>query len=47
MIEKSDIIGNRPYIMPMSKIESVDIDDQIDFDFAEFLYKKQYCLITG
>lgn len=39
-IEKGIIIGNdcRGYIMPFER--SIDINNQIDFDFAEFLYNK-------
>lgn len=39
-IQEGKIIGDdcRGYVMPMER--SVDINDPIDFDFAEFLYKK-------
>jgi len=40
MIEKEDIVGYRPYFYIMDKYESIDIDNEIDFEFAEFLYKK-------
>ena len=41
MIQKRDIIGYFPDMFPISKDESVDIDDQADFDFAEFMYRRQ------
>lgn len=41
MIQKKDIIGYFPDMLPISKIEAVDIDDQVDFDFAEFMYRRQ------
>ena len=39
-IEKGKVIGDdcRGYVMPTER--SVDINDPIDFDFAEFLYRK-------
>lgn len=40
MIVNKDIIGDTPFFYPISRLESVDIDDEIDFEFAEFLYKK-------
>ena len=41
-IQTGKIIGDdcRGYVMPMER--SIDINDPIDFDFAEFLYKKHY-----
>ncbi len=40
-----DIIGRNAFLFPISKVESVDIDDILDFEFAEFLYKKQHNII--
>lgn len=40
MIKKKDIVGYRPYLYEISKTEAADIDDQTDFDFCEFMYKK-------
>ena len=41
VIKDGEIIGKlcNGYLMPMDR--SVDINEQIDFDFAEFLYKKK------
>jgi len=42
MLKNRRIVGNKPYLFEIDKQEAVDIDDKIDFDFAEFLYKKEY-----
>lgn len=41
MLECQNIVGNKPYIYKIDVIESIDIDDMIDFEFAELLYLKQ------
>lgn len=40
MIERKDIFGYNPYLYPVDKVEAIDIDDMVDFEFAEFMYKK-------
>ncbi len=40
MIKAKDIVGFKPLLVPISLEESVDIDNEIDFEFAEFMYKK-------
>ncbi len=40
MILKKDIIGYRPNLYNINEIEAIDIDNEIDFEFAEFMYKK-------
>ncbi len=40
MFERGNIVGNRPRFITLNDIESTDIDDQIHFDFSEFLYEK-------
>lgn len=40
MESRENVIGYNPKFIELDKIEAVDIDDQIDFEFAEFLYKK-------
>lgn len=40
MIKYKDIVGKTPLIVPISREESIDIDNEIDFEFAEFMYKK-------
>lgn len=38
--EKRNRIGNRPYLFEIDKLEAVDIDEEIDFAIAEFIYKQ-------
>ncbi len=40
MIECKNVVGYRPYIYGIDEVEATDIDNQIDFDFAEFIYKR-------
>lgn len=40
MLNRKNVVGNKPYFLYLDKIESVDIDDNFDFEFAEYLYKK-------
>ena len=42
VIEQNQIYGKKiiPYIMPNER--SIDIDNKLDFEIAEFLYKKNY-----
>lgn len=40
MIEKMDIIGYKPNLFKINSVEATDIDNEIDFEFAEFMYKK-------
>lgn len=41
MIERANVVGERPAFLTLDKIESIDIDDPIDFAFAEFVYKEK------
>lgn len=34
------VVGERPLFKLVTKEEAIDIDDELDFEFAEFLYKK-------
>lgn len=40
MIEKMDIIGYKPNLFKIDSVEATDIDNEIDFEFAEFMYSK-------
>ena len=40
MIECKNVIGKNPYIHPIDELEATDVDTMVDFDFAEFVYKK-------
>ena len=41
LFDKNSIFGNKIKLWIMSRERSVDIDDPIDFDFAELLARKQ------
>lgn len=41
MIECKNVVGYRPNIYLIDEVEATDIDNQIDFDFAEFVYKRK------
>ncbi len=41
-IKRKDILGAKPYFKILDKIEGADIDYEVDFQFAEFVYKKLY-----
>lgn len=43
MLERSANTGFNPYFYSISDIEAIDVDDELDFEIAEFLYKKHYC----
>lgn len=40
MIESKNVVGYSPYIFNIDEVEATDIDNQIDFDFAEFMYRR-------
>lgn len=40
LIDYSHYIGKKPYLYVVDKVEAIDIDDMVDFEFAEFMYKK-------
>lgn len=41
---KHNRIGDRPYLLEIPREEAQDIDEEIDFQIAEFLFKKKYGL---
>lgn len=41
MIKCKNVIGEKPYIFNIDEVEATDIDNQIDFDFAEYIYKQK------
>lgn len=41
MLGRKDNIGAKPYFYILDEYESIDIDELIDFEFAEFVYKRQ------
>lgn len=40
MIKRRAFVGYKPYLLPVDDIEGIDIDTELDFEFAEFLYRK-------
>ena len=41
MIDCKNVVGVKPYIFSIDQVEATDIDNQIDFDFAEFVYRRK------
>lgn len=39
-IDNASIVGKRPYLFELDAVEATDIDNEIDFEFAEFMYNK-------
>ncbi len=42
LIDKKSMTGDRIKAYVMDKFDSVNIDDEIDFEFAEFVYRRKY-----
>lgn len=42
MYEKKDIVGYKPYFYVLADKEGIDIDNELDFEIAEFLYQKYH-----
>ncbi len=40
MLKSKNFICDNPYFYEISETESIDIDTELDFEFAEFLFKK-------
>lgn len=40
MLEARSYIGKRPYFYKVTQDEAIDIDTELDFEFAEFMYQK-------
>lgn len=41
MIDNKNVVGIKPKIFLIDEVEATDIDNLIDFEFAEFIYKKR------
>lgn len=41
MIRRANVVGERPGFITLDKVESIDIDDPLDFKFAEFVYREK------
>ena len=42
MLETKSYIGNNPYFHKVTQEEAIDIDTELDFEFAEFMFKKLF-----
>jgi CMP-N,N'-diacetyllegionaminic acid synthase len=40
MIDRKNVVGNKPKFIELDKLESMDIDDLTDFKIAEVMYKE-------
>ena len=40
IIDQNRRVGDRPYLIPVSKIEAIDINEPIDFDIANAIFNK-------
>lgn len=45
LAETGNLVGQNPLFYPVSQIEAVDIDTEIDFQFAEQLYHKTHAIL--
>ncbi len=41
MVQNKNVVGYKPYIYIIDEVESIDIDNLIVFDFAEFVYCRE------
>ncbi len=41
MIQNKNVVGNKPNIYIIDEVEATDIDNLIDFEFAEFIFNKR------
>jgi CMP-N,N'-diacetyllegionaminic acid synthase len=42
MIRCKNVVGERPWIYPIDEVEATDIDNPIDFAFAEYVFKREH-----
>ena len=41
MIKRKNVVGDKPFFLKLSEIESIDIDTPVEFEFAEYIYKNK------
>lgn len=41
MIKCMNVVGEKPFIWGIDEVEATDIDNPIDFEFAEYVYKRR------
>ena len=42
MIKNKNVLGRKPFFYNISEVEGIDVDNPLDFDVAEYLFKKFY-----
>ena len=42
MYKKKSLVGDKPYFIKLSAVEGFDINTPLDFQYAEYLYKKRF-----
>lgn len=42
MLESRSYIGKNPFFYKVTQMEAIDIDTELDFEFAEFMYQKTF-----
>ena len=40
MIKRRNVVGYKPLLYPLSEVEAVDIDTELEFEFAEYIFGK-------
>jgi CMP-N,N'-diacetyllegionaminic acid synthase len=40
MIKRRNVVGYKPLLYPLSEVEAVDIDTELEFEFAEYILGK-------
>ncbi len=41
MIDCQNVVGRKPFMYNVDEVEATDIDNPIDFEFAEYIYRKE------
>ena len=41
MMQRKNVVGLNPYFLTLDKVESIDVDDEFDFEVAEAVYSKR------
>jgi N-acylneuraminate cytidylyltransferase len=41
MVKYRNVVGLTPFLFDISEFEAIDIDNQVDFDIAEILFKRK------
>ena len=41
MIERRNVVGYKPLLYPLGEVEAVDIDTELEFEFAEYIFGQE------